>query len=322
MSMRIILDTDTGVDDALAILLAMRSPELTVEAITAVSGNVHVDHCVRNILMTLELLELESIPAVARGEDGPLASAVTLADNVHADDGLGGVSKLLLADGQPRYSAPQNRLSPTHAVDLILEIIERHPGEITLIAVGPLTNVARAVINNPFRMQKLKQLIVMGGAFQVYGNVSPVAEFNIFADPHAAQVVCGAGIPMVFVPLDVTMQAVLSAPDIDLYAQQGGKVARFVKDCTDHYVDFHRQRRNVDGCFIHDALAVAVAFQPELVTMVDAKINVETAGDLTSGMTVADLRPAFMPDEGPNGKVCTQVKADTFISLFNERVLK
>lgn len=322
MSQRIILDTDTGVDDALAILLAMRSPELQVEAITAVSGNVHVDHCVRNILMTLEVANPEKRPAVARGEEKPLAGPSVFADHVHADDGLGGVSQLLTPDGERAYPDPEDRLSPTPAVNLILDIIERHPDEITLVAVGPLTNVARAIIKNPFRMRKLKEIVIMGGAFRVYGNVSTVAEFNIYADPHAAQVVCDSGIPTLFVPLDVTMQAVLTAPEIDHYAAQGNSTAAFVKDCTDHYVAFHQQRKDLDGCFIHDALAVAAVYRPDLFTMADARINVETAGDLTFGMTVADLRPAFMPGEGSNGRVCTDVDADVFISLFNERVLQ
>ncbi|MEE2709098.1 MAG: nucleoside hydrolase [Gemmatimonadota bacterium] len=322
MPQRIILDTDTGVDDALAILLAMRSPELQVEAITAVSGNVHVDHCVRNILMTLEVAKPENRPAVARGEEKPLAAPITFADHVHGDDGLGGVTQLLTPDGERAYPDPEDRLSPTPAVDLILDTIERHPDEITLVAVGPLTNVARAIIKNPFRMRKLKEIVIMGGAFQVYGNVSTVAEFNICADAHAAQVVCDSGIPTVFVPLDVTMQAVLAAPEIDHYAAQDNSTAAFVKDCTDHYVAFHQQRKDVDGCYIHDALAVAAVYRPDLFTMADARINVETAGDLTFGMTVADLRPAFMPPEGSNGRVCTDVDTDAFISLFNERVLQ
>ncbi len=322
MPQRIILDTDTGVDDALAILLAMRSPELHVEAITAVSGNVHVDHCVRNILMTLEVAKPENRPAVARGEGKPLSAPITFADHVHADDGLGGVTRLLTSDGERAYPDPEDGLSPTPAVDLILDTIERHPDEITLVAVGPLTNVARAIIKNPFRMRKLKEIVIMGGAFRVYGNVSTVAEFNIYADPHAAQVVCDSGIPTLFVPLDVTMQAVLTAPEIDHYAAKDNSTAAFVKDCTDHYVAFHQQRKDVDGCFIHDALAVAAVYRPDLFTMAEARINVETAGDLTFGMTVADLRSAFTPREGSNGRVCTDVDADAFISLFNERVLQ
>jgi inosine-uridine nucleoside N-ribohydrolase len=320
MARRIILDTDTGVDDALAILLAMRSPELQVEAITAVSGNVHVDHCVRNILMTLEVLGLEAIPDVARGEERPLVRPAVFADEVHGGDGLGGVTRLRRPDGARAYPDPANRLSPAHAVDLILDRIGRYPDELSIVAVGPLTNVARAIIRHPARMRKLREIVVMGGAFRVYGNMSPVAEFNIFFDPHAAQIVCDAGVPLVFVPLDVTMQAVLTAETIDRYADKGSRPARFVRDCTAHYVAFHRQRRNVDGCFMHDPLAVATAFQETLVDMVPARVDVETAGDLTSGMTVADLRPG-RDARLPNARVGVGVDASAFTTLFAERVL-
>lgn len=321
MPRRIILDTDTGVDDALAILLAMRSPELQVEAITAVSGNIHVDLCVQNILMTLETLGLSDIPTVARGEERPLVKSMVFADEVHGDDGLGGVTRLRNPDGARQYPDPAIRVSPIHAVDLILDRIGAYPDELSLVPVGPLTNVARAILKNPARMRKLREIVIMGGAFRVYGNMSPVAEFNIFADPHAAQVVCNAGIPLVFVPLDVTMQAILTSDSIDRHAAMGGRMATFVRDCTAHYVTFHRQRRQVDGCFMHDPLAVAIAFSEQLASMVPARVDVETSGDLTLGMTVADLRER-KDRPVPNARVCVDVDATAFITLFEERVLK
>ena len=321
MPRRIILDTDTGVDDALAILLALRSPELQVEAITAVSGNIHVDHCVRNILMTLETLGLSDLPTVARGEEHPLVKPMMFADEIHGGDGLGGVTRLSGPNGTRLYPDPVNRASPIHAVDLILDRIGAYPDDLTLVPVGPLTNVAKAIIKNPARMRKLREIVIMGGAFRVYGNMSPVAEFNIFADPHAAQVVCNSGIPLVFVPLDVTMQAILTAHAIDRYAATGGPITTFVRDCTAHYVTFHRQRRQVNGCFMHDPLAVAIAFREDLVRMVPARVDVETSGDLTTGMTVADLRES-KDGAVPNARVCVDVDAATFITLFEERVLQ
>ena len=319
MVRRVILDADTGVDDALAILLAMRSPELHVEAITAVSGNIHVDHCVRNIFMTLDVLDLDTMPDVARGESQPLVNPLTFADDIHGGDGLGNISDLLDADGVRLYPDPANRVSPKHAVDLILERIHTYPDELSLIAIGPLTNVARAIIKNPVRMRRLSEIIIMGGAFETYGNVTPTSEFNLYADPHAAQVVCDAGIPLVFVPLDVTMKSILTTDMITRYADPGTPAAVFVRDCTEQYVEFHRQHRDVDGCFLHDPLAVAVAFQENLVTMAPARVDVETAGDLTSGMAVSDLRPsAALP---PNARVCLKLDADAFVTLFSERVL-
>ncbi len=339
MPVRIILDTDTGVDDALAILLAMRSPELRVEAITGVCGNTSLENCIRNIHLTLSVLDTRETPVVARGEDRPLVRDLTFAGDIHGDDGLGGVTRQVDADGRRVYPDPDQRTSTVHAVDLITDLAGRYPGELVLVAVGPLTNVARAVMKDPERMRGLREIIIMGGVFETGGNVSPVAEFNIHADPHAAQIVCDSGIPLVFVPLDVTRQAFLDAGTIDRFAgaagaseadaseadgseaggSEAGARAAFVRDCTSRYVDFHRRNRGVNGCFLHDPLAVAVAVREDLVTTVPARVDVETAGDLTTGMTVSDLRSDRWGE--PNARVCTAVDVQAFTRLFEERVL-
>lgn len=319
MPVRVILDTDTGVDDALAILLAMRSPELRVEAITGVCGNTSLENCVRNIHLTLSALDARKMPVVAGGEDRPLVRELAFAGDIHGDDGLGGVTRQVDADGRRTYPDPDRRPSALHAVDLILDLAGRYPGELILVAVGPLTNVARAVMKDPDRMRGLREIIIMGGAFETGGNVSPVAEFNIHADPHAAQIVCDAGIPLVFVPLDVTRQAFLDAGTIDRFAAEAVARAVFVRDCTSRYVAFHRRNRGVNGCFLHDPLAVAVAAREDLVTTVPARVDVETAGDLTTGMTVSDLRSDRWGE--PNARVCTAVNVQAFTRLFEERVL-
>ena len=319
MPRRVILDTDTGVDDALAILLAMRSPELHVEAVTGVCGNTPLDHCMRNIHITLEVLGTLEDTEVARGEDRPLIRELAFAGDIHGDDGLGDLTRLVDSDGVRVYPDPVQPVSPVHAVDLILERAGRYPGELTLVAVGPLTNVARAVMKDPDRMGRLREIIIMGGAFETGGNVSPVAEFNIHADPHAAQIVCDSGIPLVFVPLDVTRQALLDKQMIDRYADRGCARATFVRDCTARYVAFHRRNRGVNGCFLHDPLAVAVAVREDLVTTVPARVDVETAGDLTTGMTVADLRSNRWGE--PNARVCTALDVQAFTRFFEERVL-
>ena len=316
---RVILDTDTGVDDALAILLAMRSPELSIDAITGVCGNTPLDHCIQNIHITLDVLDAGQKPVVARGEARPLVRELSFAGDIHGDDGLGEVTRMVNSQGARVYPEPAQQESPIHAVDLILESADRHPDELTLVAVGPLTNVARAIMKDPERMRGLREIIIMGGAFETSGNVSPVAEFNIHADPHAAQIVCDSGIPLVFVPLDVTRQAFLDAGTIARYAGEGGARATFVQDCTARYVAFHRRNRGVNGCFLHDPLAVAVAIREDLVTKVPARVDVETAGDLTSGMTVSDLRSARWGE--PNARVCTALDVQAFIRLFEERVL-
>lgn len=319
MPVRIILDTDTGVDDALAILLAMRSPELRVEAITGVCGNTSLENCVRNIHLTLGVLDARESPVVAPGEDRPMVRELAFAGDIHGDDGLGGVTRQVDADGRRVYRDPDRRPSAVHAVDLILERAGGYPGEFILVAVGPLTNVARAVMKDPDRMRGLREIIIMGGAFETGGNVSPVAEFNIHADPHAAKIVCDSGIPLVFVPLDVTRQAFLDAGTIDRFAAGGGARAVFVRDCTSRYVAFHRQKWGVNGCYLHDPLAVAVAVREDLVTTVPASVDVETAGDLTTGMTVSDLRSDRWGE--PNARVCTAVDVQAFTRLFEERVL-
>ena len=334
MPVRIILDTDTGVDDALAILLAMRSPELRVEAITGVCGNTSLENCIRNIHLTLSVLDIHETPVVARGEDRPLVRELTFTGDIHGDDGLGGVTRQVGADGRRVYPDPDQRTSTVNAVDLITDLAGRYPGELVLVAVGPLTNVARAVMKDPDRMRGLREIIIMGGVFETGGNVSPVAEFNIHADPHAAQIVCDSGIPLVFVPLDVTRQAFLDAGTIDRFAGAAGASeagagaagagetgarAAFVRDCTSRYVDFHRRKRGVNGCFLHDPLAVAVAVREDLVTTVPARVDVETAGDLTTGMTVSDLRSDRWGE--PNARVCTAVDVQAFTRLFEERVL-
>ncbi len=328
MPSRIILDTDTGVDDALAILLAMRSPELRVEAITGVCGNTSLENCIRNIHLTLNVLDARETPVVARGEERPLVRELAFAGDIHGDDGLGGVTRQVDADGRRVYPDPDQQTSSVHAVELILDLAGRNPGEFILVAVGPLTNVARAVMKDPDRMRGLRKIIIMGGAFEAGGNVSPVAEFNIHADPHAAQIVCDAGIPLVFVPLDATRQAFLDAGTIDRYAAEatagtttgtGSARAAFVRDCTSRYVAFHRRNRGVNGCYLHDPLAVAVAVREDLVTTVPARVDVETAGDLTTGMTVSDLRSDRWGE--PNARVCTAVDVQAFTRLFEERVL-
>ncbi len=315
---RVILDTDTGVDDALAILLAMRSPELIVEAITGVCGNTPLDHCMRNIHITLDVLDGQATPEVAQGELRPLVRELAFAGDIHGNDGLGEATRLVDAGGSRVYPDPVQRVSSVHAVDLILERAGRYPDELTLVAVGPLTNVARAIMKDPDRMRTLREIIIMGGAFETHGNVSPVAEFNIHADPHAAQIVCDSGIPLIFVPLDVTRQALLDAEMIDRYAVAGGARANFVRDCTARYVAFHRRNRGVNGCFLHDPLAVAVAVLEDLVTLVPARVDVETAGDLTTGMTVADLRSHRGE---PNARVCVALDVQGFTRMFEERVL-
>ncbi len=321
---RVILDMDPGIDDALAIILAMLSPELRVEAITTVSGNVHVDLCTRNVRRILEILKPEKAPIVARGEEKPLAAAETSLDSsfVHGRDGLGNLDRFTARSGAKLYPEPSlYHVSSDNAVDVILSTIARYPHEVTLIPTGPLTNVARAIVQDAEQMQDLKEIIIMGGAFNVPGNVTAVAEFNIFSDPYAADVVVNSGLPITFVGLDVTRQVIMRPQFIQQEIEPlNTQLSEFICHITRFYMGFHREHDGIVGCYLHDPLAVGVAIDPGIVETENLYIQVETQGEVTQGMTVADLRPVRRRDGKPNANVCTHVDADRFLSLFRDTI--
>lgn len=304
-----LLDVDTGVDDALALMLAIRSPELEVLGITTVSGNVPVARSTANTLLALEMLGASTIPVVA-GAAAPLARALFTAAEVHGSDGLGDVTH--------RYPAP-SRQATRGAAEFLLQMIHRHPGELTLIATGPLTNVATAIQRDAGAMRRLQGLTVMGGAIRVPGNVGPTTEFNFAVDPEAAAIVLGAGLPLTLVPLDVTEQVVLSHEAVEK-ARGAGKLQAFIREITAAVMDFHREHEGVDGMFLHDPLAVGVVVDPSLVRGQPMAVAIERRGELTAGMAVADLRRRSQA--APTATVCVEVEAARFLHLFRDRVLR
>ena len=320
---RIIIDTDPGIDDALALALALRSPELRVEAITTVGGNVNVELGTRNALLVLEALGIENPPPVARGAGRPLERDAVDASHVHGTDGLGDISKLTGDGGSPRYAAPRATACELQAVDLILDIVRKHPGEITLIAVGPLTNVALAVERDAAAMARLAELIIMGGSVAGIGNVTPVAEFNFFADPHAAQRVLRAGLNTTLVGLDVTHQTLLAKSDFEKQlAKTNDPSGKFLADVSEMYFAVGAARRGEALCPLHDPLAVGVAIDRSFVRTQTFAADVETEGPLTQGMLVADRRIHSDPSE-LQGRIdaCVEVEADRFVKFFLSRVL-
>ncbi len=318
---RILLDTDTGVDDALAIILALNSPELKVEAITSVSGNVHVDLCTCNLLMTLEAMEVREYPICAKGESQPLVKPLVRAAHVHGSDGLGNLTRLLTPDGSRRYPDPQPRIAAMSAVDLIIDLAGQYPDELVLVPVGPLTNIAKAVIKHPARMRRIREIVLMGGAFETYGNVTTTAEFNIFADPHAAQLVLDFGVPVTMVPLDITHQVILMGKRLDAeIGERDDRFSQFLRDVTRVTMGYHQSHEGFYGTYIHDALPIGLLTHLELFETVEAFVQVETSSDLTQGMTVADLRPE-KPHPKPNARVCVGVNAETFLQHFFDRIL-
>jgi purine nucleosidase len=304
----VILDVDTGVDDALAIMLALRSPELQVAGILTVSGNVHLSRCTANTLTVLDLLDAPPIP-VSAGAAAPLARPGITADEVHGRDGLGGVAG--------RFPSSR-RTATADAVGFLLDAVSRQPGELTLITTAPLTNIALAIEKDIRTMRKLRALIVMGGAVRAPGNVGPVSEFNFAADPEAAAIVLHAGLPLTLVPLDVTERVVLTRELLNGVSPVGTLHA-VVEAMVAGTMAFHRARGEREGIVLHDPLAIGVALDASLVRREPMALAVETRGALTAGMAVADLRR--WRRAAPTADVCVEVEVERFLRLFAERVL-
>ena len=304
---RIILDTDPGIDDALALFLALASPEVQLEAITTVSGNVDVTLTTYNALTLLELAGRTDIP-VARGSDRPLIRRPFNAAFVHGDNGLGGLQ------------LPEPRIQPVaeHAVDVIIEKILAAPGEITLVTIGPLTNIALALRREPRIAQQVREVVIMGGALRVPGNDTPAAEFNIYVDPHAAHIVLHAGWPIRLVSLDVTTQTQMQREQVQMLTRSESRVISAIKQMLDYSFDVPGPAFGLSGFQMHDPLCLAAAFQSELITWDPVYVDVELHGTLTLGETVAYFRRPNVPP--PNVLASVGVDAERFIQLFLTRI--
>ena len=307
MPKKILIDTDPGIDDSLAILLALASPELSLEGISVVHGNCSLEQATRNGLSVLELARATHIP-LAKGCELPLVQPSLLAPETHGNTGLG-YAKL-----------PEPRTKPTsqHGTDFLIEQILSSPGEITLVAVGPLTNVALAIRKEPRIVGALKELVIMGGAIRHEGNTTALAEFNTFVDPHAAHIAYHAGIPTTLVPLDVTYQCVLLASDVERLLKIESPIPSFIKATTDFYMEYHDSYQGIKGCVINDPLALALTFAPELCDYQELPVDVDVSGGVSTGKTFADF---YNYDKKPsNMKVALGVRPRDFIELFLERV--
>ncbi|MDE2725175.1 MAG: nucleoside hydrolase [Gemmatimonadota bacterium] len=308
----IILDTDPGVDDALAMMLALGSSELDVIGICTVSGNVPLNTGTRNAQGLLQLLDRTEIPVFA-GADQPLKRDPVFATEVHGESGM----------GQAVLPEPSQKIKGD-AVDFLVQTLSDQPGEITIIAVGPLTNLALAEQRQPGTLQKAKQVIVMGGAIAETGNSTPVAEFNFYADPHAAQIVVHSDAALLIVPLDATRQVVLSETDIENQIASLKTVAsQFVVDAVQNVFALYRQLEREPIVYLHDPLAVGAAIASELLRSETLYIDIETSGDLTMGQVVTDRRglpPPYRLGEPVN--CAMHVNAEAFLSLFLTRIFK
>lgn len=310
MTQRVIIDTDPGIDDVLALLLAFRAPELDVVGLTIVPGNIDTDLAARNAHKVLALAQT-SVP-VAVGPDEPLRRPLKTAPFIHGSDGLG---DMLPAPAEMPFD------DRTAAQFLVEEIMAGRAD--TLIALGPLTNVAIALKYQPRLQDTLDEILVMGGAVRHEGNTTPAAEFNIYTDPEAADIVFASGIPIRMVGLNVTMQAVFPhvlTQEILSLGDDIDPVTRFIGEITDFYSNHYRDVYGIDGCCMHDPLTIAGAIDPDVITTQFVNVRIETQGDHTVGATIADFWQMPHSWGEPNTHVALEVDADRFLRLFVERV--
>jgi len=296
---KIIIDTDPGQDDAVAILTAFASPEIEVLGITAVAGNVPLALTARNARIVTELAGRADVPVFA-GCDRPLARDLVTAEHVHGKSGLDG----------PPLPEPETALADAHAVDFIIDTLRARPGgNVTLCPLGPLTNIAAAFQRAPDIIGRVARIVLMGGAYFEVGNITPAAEFNIFVDPEAAAIVFAAGAPVAVVPLDVTHKALVTAERNAGFRLMGNRAGPIVAGWTDFFERFDKQKYGSAGAPLHDPCVIAWLLAPDLFSGREVNVEIECEGRWTRGMTVADWwrvsgRPAnalFLGDVDANG---------------------
>ena len=301
MPTSIILDCDPGIDDALAIAFAHGHPGIDLIGITTVAGNVSLAKTTANALAVSEYVGAAGTPVTA-GCAGPLLRPAYDARDVHGDSGLGG------AVLPPAAASP----APGHAIDYIIDTVRAAPGQITLVATGPLTNIALAVKREPRLADWVRQFVIMGGS-SGRGNVTPAAEYNIWADPEAAAAVFRAGWTVIELGLDVTLKTGASPAVL----QRMGELGRLGTELLLPALEQYRSVSEPSGPPVHDVCAVAWVAAPELFGLVPARVQVETAGQLTSGMTVTDFEaPGFGEQvDGGNARVAMSIDVDGFWEL-------
>lgn len=270
----IIIDCDPGVDDAIALMLALRSPELSVRGVTVVAGNVPLALTQRNARQICELMGRPDIPVYA-GCPRPLVRSLITAEDIHGRTGLDGAT---LPD-------PTMPLQEAHAVSYLIETLRATPETLTLATLGPLTNIATAIIQAPDICPKIDTLVMMGGGI-AHGNITPVAEFNIYVDPHAAHVVFDAAIPITFISLDVTHQVLTTPERLSALAALDSPISRVAVDVLSHYGKADQEKLGTIGAPLHDPCVIAYLLNPALFTTYPGQVQVEINSPLTLGQTV------------------------------------
>lgn len=303
MSRPIIIDTDPGQDDALAILLALASPEVDVLAITSVAGNVPQPLVTDNARALLELAGRTDIP-VYRGCERPLVRPLVTAEYVHGESGVDGAI----------LPYPMVAAEPGHAVDLLIEACLDAEEPITLCPIGPLTNIGMAIAKEPRMLRGVREIAWMGGAFDEPGNTTDVAEFNAYVDPHAVEIVFSAGVPLTIFPLDVTHKALMTPNYVDALDAKATPVARAAAGMIRFYEQYDMEKYHIDGAPLHDPCVIAYLVQPGLFTGVTGGVAVEHRDETTIGNT------SFAADSSYEATVMTEVDAAGFFELVVDRV--
>ncbi|CAJ2673993.1 unnamed protein product [Trifolium pratense] len=313
---KIIIDTDPGIDDAMAIFVALRSPEIEVIGLTTIYGNVYTTLATRNALHLLEVAERTDIP-VAEGSHVTLTKGTKLriADFVHGADGL----------GNQNFPPPNGKPIEESAADFLVNQAKANPGKITVVALGPLTNIALAVQMDPDFAKNIGQIVLLGGSFAVNGNVNPAAEANIFGDPDAADVVFTSGADVLAVGINVTHQVMLSGSDREKLASSKGKFAQYLTGILEVYFSYHSDAYNTNGVYLHDPTALLAAVDPSLVTCTEGAVRVQTSG-ITRGLTILYNKQKRFAETTewsnmPSVKVAVTVDAPRVVKLVMDRLL-
>ena len=311
MTRKIIIDTDPGQDDAVAILLALASPEdVEVLGITAVAGNVPLSLTQKNARIVCELAGKPNTLVFA-GCDAPLARKLVTAEHVHGKTGLDG----------PQLADPVMGLQDAHAVDFIIDTLRaKPPGCVTLCPLGPLTNIATALQRAPDITPRIQEIVLMGGAYFEVGNITPAAEFNIYVDPEAAEIVFKSGVPLTVMPLDVTHKALTTAPHIKGFRDMGTEPGRMVAEWTDFFERFDKEKYGSAGAPLHDPCVIAYLIRPDLFSGRHINVEIETGGTFTTGMTVADWWG--VSGREPNAMFMGDVDAEGFFALLTDRIAR
>lgn len=313
---KLIIDTDPGIDDAMAIFVALQSPEVEVIGLTTIYGNVYTTLATRNALHLLEVAERTDIP-VAEGSHVTITKGTKLriADFVHGADGL----------GNQNFLPPNGKPIEQSAATFLVEQANKYPGEVTLVALGPLTNIALAIQLDPAFAKNIGKIVILGGAFAVNGNVNPAAEANIFGDPDSADIVFTSGADILAVGINVTHQVVFTDADREKLAASNGKLAQYLCKILDVYYFYHYDAYNIKGVYLHDPATMLAAIDPSLFTWTEGAVRVQTSG-ITRGLTILYNKQKRFEEvtewtDKPAVKVAVTVDAPEVVKLVMDRLI-